>query len=335
MPDSASELFAKTRQRAEKGEAQAQYELGMLYAGGTGTSRNPSQSAKWFRKAAEQGLAKGQYQLGLAFANGRGVRPSESDAVVWYRKAGEQGLAEAQVALGLCYYNGQGIEQSETEAAAWFRKAAGQDYAYAQYELGQCYLEGSGVTKDISEGVRLTREAAEAGFPLAQNELGVCYQKGIGVPVDNVQAYKWFNLAASQDDEHAPDIRVSLAKVESMLSKEQIAEAQRLAREFRPGAKSGTEASSPSAQTTSPGVINSNVPAVTEPPVGTLDLKANLEDCEIFVDGKFVGNSPAKVKLTDGAHVVEVKKKGYRSYHRELEIGAGSELSLNVTLEVE
>ena len=335
QPDSAHLLFEKTRQRAEKGEAQAQLELGRLYANGTGVPRSLTQSARWYRKAAEQGLAKAQYELGSALADGRGVRPSLTDAADWYRKAAEQGLPEAQVNLGLCYANGDGIRQSETEAAVWYRKAAEQGFPYAKYELGQCYLEGTGVTKDISEGVRLTREAAEAGSPLAQNQMGACCQKGIGMPIDYVQAYKWYDLAASQDDEHAADIRVSLAKVESMLSKEQVSEAQRLALEFRPGAKSSSEPSAVSEQATPAGLSNTNGPHLPEAPVGILTLKANQEDCEIFVDGKFVGNSPAKLKLTDGAHVVEVKKKGYQSYRRELEIGAGSELSLNVSLDAQ
>jgi hypothetical protein len=53
----------------------------------------------------------------------------------------------------------------------------------------------------------------------------------------------------------------------------------------------------------------------------------------VFVDGAFVGNSPAKLKLPEGSHVIEVKKTGYKGYRRELKVTAGSELILSAGLE--
>ena len=50
------------------------------------------------------------------------------------------------------------------------------------------------------------------------------------------------------------------------------------------------------------------------------------------MDGSFVGNPPSKVHLPEGSHVIEVKKNGFRDYHREIKIGNGSELTLHVVL---
>jgi hypothetical protein len=64
-----------------------------------------------------------------------------------------------------------------------------------------------------------------------------------------------------------------------------------------------------------------------------VNVQAADEACEIFVDGAFVGNTPARVKLADGAHVVEVKKAGFKDYRKQIKISAGSELTLRAVLE--
>jgi hypothetical protein len=66
---------------------------------------------------------------------------------------------------------------------------------------------------------------------------------------------------------------------------------------------------------------------------GVVNVTAADDSYEIFVDGAFVGNTPAKVKLTEGVHIVEVKKAGLKDYRREIKISAGSELTLRAVLE--
>jgi TPR repeat protein len=326
-------LPADVKTRAEKGDAEAQLTLGSIYANGTDVPQDPVKAAKWHRKAAEQGLARAQYQLGLDFAQGAGVRPDSSEAARWFRKAAAQGLAEAQLAFGLCCLNGEGVAENGREAVQWFHKASDQGQAAADYELGKCYLEGTGVARDTMEGVRWIQQAAERGFAAAQNRLGQCYEQGEGVTKDNIEAYKWFDLAAAQDDEHAADIRVSLAKVEARLTKDQIVQAQRLARDFKPSqAKLAGEAAATSGPA-QPGQAGGTVSPADSNHAGVVNVTADNENCEIFLDGAFVGNPPAKLKLAEGAHVVEVKKAGCADFRRELKISAGSELTLRAVLE--
>ena len=90
--------------------------------------------------------------------------------------------------------------------------------------------------QDYSEAVRWTRKAANQGNALGQTNLGVMYGKGRGVPQDYVQAHIWFNLAASRfppgtDRDKAVKNRDLVAK---LMTPAQIAEAQRLAREWKP-----------------------------------------------------------------------------------------------------
>ncbi len=76
------------------------------------------------RLLAEQGDADAQFNLGGMYAEGRGVPQDYARAVKWSRKAAEQGVAEAQFNLGKMYYIGQGVPQDYVQAHRWFNLAA-------------------------------------------------------------------------------------------------------------------------------------------------------------------------------------------------------------------
>lgn len=66
---------------------------------------------------------------------------------------------------------------------------------------------------------------------------------------------------------------------------------------------------------------------------GTVIVSANVDGAEVNVDGVFVGNAPANLKLKEGIHIIEVKKDGYQTFKRELRVLANSEVALRATLE--
>jgi TPR repeat protein len=121
-------------------------------------------------------------------------------------------------------------------AVSLWRPLAEQGDADAQYNLALMYDNGGGVPQDDAEAVRWFRMAAGQGNVRAQNNLGVMYAKGEGVPQDYIQAYMWWNLSASRQTD--PELRADTAKsrdlVAAIMTLEQIAEAQRLASEWRP-----------------------------------------------------------------------------------------------------
>src|SRR5215471_9458253 len=96
------------RPLADQGDAQAQYNLGVLYDNGQGVPQNDAEAMKWYRKAAEKGHARAQQNLGTMYANGQGVPQNYTEAMTWFRKAADQGHAGAQQSLGSMYFNGQG-----------------------------------------------------------------------------------------------------------------------------------------------------------------------------------------------------------------------------------
>ena len=89
--------------------------------------------------------------------------------------------------------------------------------------------------RDYTTAVRLNRPLAEQGDANAQYNLGVFYDNGLGVPQDKVRAYMWFNLSAAQGRDGAAAFRDLIAR---RMTPAQTAEAQRLAREWKPNMQS-------------------------------------------------------------------------------------------------
>ena len=85
MADEDEEEFERNLRLAEQGDADAQFEVGWMYAHGTGVSRNDGEAARWFRMAADQGDADAQRNLGWMYAHGLGVDRDDREAVYWYR----------------------------------------------------------------------------------------------------------------------------------------------------------------------------------------------------------------------------------------------------------
>ena len=86
------------------------------------TKRGDYQTAfKLWLPLAEQGDAQAQFNLGLMYDKGQGVKQDDVEAVKWYRKAAEQGLAQAQLNLGNMYRTGEGVKQDDVEAVKWYR----------------------------------------------------------------------------------------------------------------------------------------------------------------------------------------------------------------------
>ena len=71
----------------------------MCYDEGKGVRVDQSLAVKWYRMAAERGDADAQYNLAACYDNGEGVRKNSAVAVRWCRKAAEQGLAVAKEGL--------------------------------------------------------------------------------------------------------------------------------------------------------------------------------------------------------------------------------------------
>lgn len=198
----------------------------------------PDKSFNSLKERAEQGNADAQYSLGSMYLLGLNVPRDYTEAMKWYHKAAEQGNADAQFDLGGMYYKGKGAPHNFSEAMKWYRKAAEQGYAKGQFNLGNIYREGQVVPQDYTEALQWYHKAAEQGYTYAQFKLGSMYSKGEGVPKDYITAYAWFNIAATNGLREAVEPRSVL--VDSM-TPQQIADGQKLMRELIKTIKPATD----------------------------------------------------------------------------------------------
>lgn len=247
VPQDYAEAAKWFRKAAKQGHEKAQYYLGRIYRHGKGVPHDYAEAVKWFRKAAEQGGADAQYALGemylfadevskedgsfpdrvFMFMAPKGTTENSVKALPWFIKAAEQGVADAQVWLGGMYSMGRGVPQDHAEAFKWRHRAAEQGDADAQYFLGGMYSSGEGIPEDHSIALKWYRLAAEQGHDSAKLSIGYIFKDGSGVLQDFEQAHMWFNLAGAKG-------KSSRDELAARMTPGQIAEAQRLAREWRP-----------------------------------------------------------------------------------------------------
>ena len=224
---------------AEKGNAEAQFEVAAIYRYGQeldnfnyghAVKQDKAEAVRWYTKAAEQGHAEAQLFLGAMYDNGEGVTENTAEAIRWFNKAAEQsdvsiqerakhylneiaetakyltlaqqGDAEAQYNLAQIY-DLKG-EIKETEALKWYTKAAEQGHANATYHLAMKSLTSE---YDSDKALHWITKMAEQGDVEAQSMAGFLYQIQ-----DNEKALYWFTKAAAQGSTEAQAALDEIAK---------------------------------------------------------------------------------------------------------------------------
>ncbi len=184
--------FKATREKAEQGDARAQFRLSEMYSKGEGVPPNYVEAVKWSgkaRKTAEEGDAETQFKIGVMYHKMKDY----DKAARWYEMAAEQGHAKTQRELGCMYANGEGVRQNYDKAAKWLWKRQDKDKS-PQLVIGALYLFGSRVRKD------------------------------------DVEAYAWFLLSKENGDEKS--FRELISSIEEDLTAEQIKKGKERAAEL-------------------------------------------------------------------------------------------------------
>ncbi|MBI3879398.1 MAG: sel1 repeat family protein [Verrucomicrobia bacterium] len=179
---------------------------------------------------AESGLPEDQHELGLRYLYGNGVPKDFRAAEIWFRRALSAHIPQAQTCLGDMFRLSMGVDKSYIEARKFYQQAADQGWGEAQFRIGQLHEFAQGVKQDYKEAARWYKIAADQDVPGAQLFLGVLSFEGKGVPANAAEAYKWLTLAAKAGD---PNAQACLDFVGPQLTREQIAEGERLLGEYR------------------------------------------------------------------------------------------------------
>jgi TPR repeat protein len=199
-----SGAIQKWRPLAEKGDMDAQFNLGLMYHDGLGVPRDSNESDKWYKlsfeglmKAALKGDSYAQHSLGFMYNFGAGAPLDNKEAMKWYTFAAGNGNRESQHFIGSLYELGEGVPRNKSEAIKWYTKSAEAGNAYSQATLGRIYETGDGVPQDNMEAAKWYKKAAEQGHAPSQYGIGVLCEKGEGISRDYIEAYKWLFLALS------------------------------------------------------------------------------------------------------------------------------------------
>ena len=144
------------RPLAEKGDADAQFNLGQAYRLGRGVPTNLSAAKTWFERAATQGHVDAQTTLGLLlFQNG-----DQAGGLNWLKKAAEQGEPRALLVYGTALVNGDTVTQDRVLGYAYVSRAAAQGLEPAKNTLDQ--LDQILPLADRKRGVAMARDLAKA-----------------------------------------------------------------------------------------------------------------------------------------------------------------------------
>lgn len=189
---------------AQGGNAEAQYQLGMMCVENTSISeQNPG--VKWLTKAAEQGHFFARCELAQKFRDKANRWSKDAVKLFGELEARKENDTVAMYYLGLFYGSGTGTERNPAKAFDYFGKAATNGLSIAQYVFGFCYFDGYGVAKNPEKAVEWFGKAAAQGNAGSQNILGGCYENGFGVAKDPAKAVEWYRKAAAQGHKDAQD----------------------------------------------------------------------------------------------------------------------------------
>jgi len=143
------------RPLAEKGDADAQFNLGQAYRLGRGVPINLAAAQSWFERAADKGHVDAQTTLGLLlFQNG-----NHTGGMRWLKVASDQGEPRAMLVYGTALFNGDGVPQDPILGYAFVSRAAAQGLQAAKDTLGQ--LDQIMSVEDRKKGVALALSKAK------------------------------------------------------------------------------------------------------------------------------------------------------------------------------
>jgi uncharacterized protein len=155
-------------QEAKAGDAEAQVNLGYLFARGQGVFANQREALRLYNLSAEQGDGEGMNAVGYKYQFGTGVAPDLGLAVHWYCKAVQAGNARGMNNLAILLSDGWGVPKDEEQARDLWRQSAALGHINAMANLAFSYLQSENAERDPNKGLMWMERAAEGGQQTAQ-----------------------------------------------------------------------------------------------------------------------------------------------------------------------
>lgn len=162
------------RNLAEKGDADAAFNLGQAYRLGRGVPADSAQAKRWFEAAANKGHIDAQVSLGLLlFDSG-----DRAVAMNWLKKAAAKGEPRALLVVGTALFNGDGLQQDPIRGYAYVSRAAAQGLAPAKSTLAE--MDKVMTLEERQKGVAMALDLAKAPAPVSSK--GKAQSKSASAP---------------------------------------------------------------------------------------------------------------------------------------------------------
>jgi len=149
-PQDEKRSRAYLQQAAEAGNADAQHNLGIRYAGDRYGRPNLPVAIEWMTKAATSGDPESQYVLSKFLQRGEGGRKEAAEALAWLQRSADQGFRAAQQLMGERYERGNGMPKDKVDALKWYLLAAGQ----TKVDAARSCTRLMGNSREVREGSR-------------------------------------------------------------------------------------------------------------------------------------------------------------------------------------
>ena len=181
------QLFEEQLESAQGGDADAQYEVAIMYLKGRGVEQDFDETLRWLEKAAGNGNEQASSKL-------RRIQAQKKKFAAALKRA-ESGDSKAQYNTGMMYLKGRGVKLDAAKGTQWLEKAAAQSHEKAITRLAILLLKGEGGASDYNRAHQLL-DSISGSSALAQYYLGELYSSGRGVPRDFEVAVGWYRKAA-------------------------------------------------------------------------------------------------------------------------------------------
>lgn len=201
--------YAKAAQIFERlckdGDTQACFNIGHLYANGSGVKQNFTRSSKYFKIACDAGNYQGCYALGIAYANGDGVQKDAQKS--------------RQMLEAACDMNGDicvEIAHTDYGASKWldalkfYKFACEKGSSEGCFGAGGMYERGEGTRKDLPTALKFYDKACRAGDGKACFNIGTIYYNDEVIKKDDKTALGYFKKACELGEEAGCDIKAGL-----------------------------------------------------------------------------------------------------------------------------
>lgn len=203
LPETCKSGLSKYQIKADNGDPEAQFYVGVMLDRGEGCKPDPKLAAHYYKLASDAGIIPARNYLAVMYHRGRGVARDNNRAVELFLSAAEGGLPSAQYCLGLMYENGDGVEQDYAKAIDYYTKAADQGDVDACCNLAAMYFNGKGTERNLAEAAKFFKRGALQNDADCQFNYARMLYKGEGVKRNREEAGLFFKNAADRGSAEA------------------------------------------------------------------------------------------------------------------------------------